>query len=59
VTHTTLSLTPGGATCSCGREFSVWSTKRRSSWSVAHDFQRTLNMVRANAQRHADARRPV
>lgn len=44
--------TPGGAECSCGREFSVWKTTMRNT---SHDALRTRNLMRANARRHATA----
>lgn len=50
-----ITPTSDGARCSCGREFSVWTTRRGSGWSAAHDVERTRNLVRANAARHAEA----
>lgn len=50
-----ITNTPGGAECSCGRVFSVWHTRRKSGWFTAHDANRTINLMRANANRHAEA----
>jgi hypothetical protein len=50
-----ITPTPSGAVCSCGREFDLWATRHKSGWSTAHDAHRTRNLVRANAQRHANA----
>jgi hypothetical protein len=50
-----LAYSPSGATCSCGQEFNVYKTRRSAGWSEAHDSARTVNIVKANARRHADA----
>lgn len=55
MTRHVLTQLPGGAECSCGREFSVWKQAHHSGWSAAHDAQRGINLAKANARRHADA----
>lgn len=49
-----LSYTESGAVCSCGREFSAYTTARKGGWN-GRDAQRTTNIVKANARRHAQA----
>ena len=51
------TYTDSGATCSCGREFSVWAVKKTGYWAASDTvkFNRIRNMCWGNAQRHADA----